>query len=498
MADIIVARPYPPGDYPITIVGSGPGGMQMAYLVRRLGLGYAHISRDPEPGGMFRALPVFDRCLSWSKPVPPPGPGVRENEWYDWNLLLADPSHRVLVTDWMESPGIYPSRHELRQALAAFTERARLEIRYECQWTGTRRDENGFVLETTDGEYRSKVVILATGMSLPWRPKVTGIEHAIGYADVGDPAAYANRRVLIVGKENSGFEIADQLLPHASQVIVTGPGPTRFTITTRSFAGNRVRLGQAYEDHVVGGGSAVLDASLGSIQRDSGQLIADLRVGEEGRPLRLFVDDIVAATGFTAELGDLRDLGLQTFARDRLPAQTPFWESTSMPGIYFAGTLTQGARGLRKYGLPSTSISIQGFRYNAAVLARHIAERQFGIEPPRTTIDSAQLGALVLRVASRSAGLMSQKGYLAQVIAKGDGDLIDLGLQPLAAFLDGDGPALAVTIEAGPDRPIQPVVYLRQGAKVSEHLIDAHPLNDYESDDHSAQVDSILAQWLPT
>ena len=498
MADLSAARPHPPGEYPVSIIGSGPGGLQMAYLLRKLGVGFAHISRDPEPGGMFRALPVFDRCLSWSKPTPPPGPGVRENEWYDWNLLLADPADQVLVTDFMESPGIYPSRQQLRRALVAFTERARLEIRHECQWIGTRREENGFVLETTEGEYRSKLVILATGMSLPWRPKVRGIDHAIGYADVGDPAAYANRRVLIVGKENSGFEIADQLLPHASQVIVTGPGPTRFTITTRSFAGSRVRLGQAYEDHVVGGGAAVLDASLDSIQLDSGQLIAELRVGEEGRPLRLFVDDIVAATGFTAELGDLRDLGLQTFARDRLPAQTPFWESTSMPGIYFAGTLTQGARGLRKHGLPSTSVSIQGFRYNAAVLARHIAERHFGIEPPRTTIDSAQLGAFVLRVASRSAGLMSQKGYLAQVIAREDGGLIDLGLQPLAAFLDGEGTALAVTIEAGPDRTIQPVIYLRQGTKVSEHLIDAHPLNNYESDDHARQLDSILADWVPT
>lgn len=495
MADIGAARSHPPGEYPVTIVGSGPGGLQMAYLLRRIGLDFAHISLDPEPGGMFRTLPVFDRLLSWSKPAPASGPGVRGEEWYDWNLLLADEAHRVVVTELMKSPGIFPSRQDLQRALVAFTERARLPIRYQCRWTGTRSDQGKFVLETTDGEYRSKVVVLATGMSLPWRPKVPGIEHALGYADVGNPAGYRNRRVLIIGKENSGFEIADELLPYAGQVVLAGPGPTRFTITTGSFAGTRARFDQAYEDHVVGGGSAVLDAAITSIRRNSGELLVDLRLGEIGRPLPLAVDDVVAATGFTSELGDLRRLGLQTFARDRLPAQTPFWESTTIPGIYFAGTLTQAARGLRKHGVPSTSGSIQGFRYNAAVQARHIAERHFGIAPPRRIIDPPQLRAFLLRTASRSAGLMSQKGYLARVVAIHEAQLIDLGLQPLTPFLDGEGPALAVTVEVGPERNIQPVVYQRQATKVSEHLLDPHPLHDYESDDYARQLDSILAGW---
>lgn len=495
MADVGGARPHPPGEYPITIVGSGPGGLQMAYLLRRSGINFAHISRDPEPGGMFRTLPVFDRLLSWSKPAPAPGPGVRGQAWYDWNLLLADDAHRVAVTDLMSSPGIFPSRQELSRALAAFAERSRLSIRYQCLWTGTRLDQGRFVLETTDGEYRSKVVVLATGMSLPWLPKVPGIEHAIGYADVGDPDGYRNRRVLIIGKENSGFEIADELLPYAGQVVVAGPGPTRFTITTGSFAGSRARFDQTYEDHVVGGGSAVLDASISSIQTKSGQLLVDLRLGEIGRPLPLVVDDVVAATGFTGELGDLRSLGLQTFARDRLPAQTLFWESASIPGIYFAGTLTQAARGLRKHGVPSTSASIQGFRYNAQIQARHIAEQHFGVTPPRSLIDPPQLGGFLLRAASRSAALMSQKGYLARVVAMKEGELTDSGLQPLTAFLDGEGSALAVAVEVGPDRSIQPVVYLRQATKVSEHILDPHPLHDYQSDDHARQLDSILAGW---
>ena len=47
-------RPFPPGDYPLIVVGSGPGGLQASYSLRRLGVEHALISKDAGPGGMFR------------------------------------------------------------------------------------------------------------------------------------------------------------------------------------------------------------------------------------------------------------------------------------------------------------------------------------------------------------------------------------------------------------------------------------------------------------
>ena len=77
------------------------------------------------------------------------------------------------------------------------------------------------------------------------------------------------------------------------------------------------------------------------------------------------VDEVIATTGFGTPLGDLRELGVTTFYKDRLPTQTPFWESSAVPGIFFAGAATQGQVGLRKYGFPNGSASVGGFRYNA-------------------------------------------------------------------------------------------------------------------------------------
>ncbi|HEX2180444.1 MAG TPA: NAD(P)-binding protein, partial [Actinomycetota bacterium] len=76
-------KPFPPGDYPCVVVGSGPGGLQTSYCLSRLGIHHAVISADEGPGGMFRRFPLFQRLISWTKPYAPAVPGTRAYEWYD-------------------------------------------------------------------------------------------------------------------------------------------------------------------------------------------------------------------------------------------------------------------------------------------------------------------------------------------------------------------------------------------------------------------------------
>ena len=165
--DSAATRPFPPGEYPVVVVGSGPGGLQMSYSLRRLGIPHATISADPAPGGMFRRWPHFQRLLSWTKPYAPEERTSRAYQRYDWNSLLADEvdSQAVaLQASFMDGSSYFPARPEMEANLAAFAERTELEVRYDCRWLSTRREETPdgerFVLVTSDGEYRCRVADL--------------------------------------------------------------------------------------------------------------------------------------------------------------------------------------------------------------------------------------------------------------------------------------------------------------------------------------------------
>jgi len=492
-------RLFPPGQYPVVVLGSGPGGLQISYFLRRIGVEHALLSSDLAPAGMFRRFPLFQRLITWTKPYAPVERGSRPYEWYDWNSLLAqEASEKALVSEFMDGSSYFPSRPEMERSLAAFSERSAIKVRHGCRWEATRRDGEGFVIVTSEGEYRCRVVVFAIGMTEPWFAPIPGLEKVPHYVETGAPKEYAGKQVFVVGKRNSGFEVADGLLPWARRIFLGSPRPARISVITHSTAAARARYLQPYEDHVLGGGTFVLDAAIERVERTA----AGYRVFAKGttRPgdFVLDVDAVIAATGFSTPLGDLPDLGVTTFYQGRLPAQTPFWESVSVPGIYFAGSVTQGAVGLKKYGIPSNSAAVHGFRYNARVLATHIARTHFGVEPERAILEPDQVVPYLLSEATRAPELWNQQSYLARVISfDGGRGIADDGILPLAHFVDGAGPdSVALAVETDGEGDIHPAVYVRRGGKVDEHILASNALLDFETAEHRSQLRSLLKEFL--
>lgn len=486
-------RPFPPGDYDVVVVGSGPGGLQAAYSLARTGIPrVAVLSRDDAPGGMFRRFPVYQRLISWTKPEAPFPHGTREYEWYDHNSLVGDePAHQALTPALMDRTMDLPTRPEMEAALVEFADRGGVRVRYGCEWRSTRREDDLLVLETSDGEYRCRVAVLALGMTQPWRPSLPGLEQGQHYVDTLPPDRYAGKRVLIVGKRNSGFEVAHGLLPWAQQITLVSPRPVETGVL--AFSPLRVRYLQPYEEHARGGaGTFVLDAALERVERSGG--VFRLHASGTTRPGRLELegDELVLATGFCTPLRDLPSLGVATVSEGRLPAQTPYWESVSVPGIYFAGNATQASRGLRKYGAISNSSSVNGFRYNARVLARRIASRHFGLAFERPVLERDRVVPFLLGELARAPELWIQKGYLARVVTL-DGEARDEGILPLEDFVDGGGPdAVAVAIELDAQASIVPVVYLRRRSRITEHVLPPHPLYTFESEEHRRELEALL------
>jgi thioredoxin reductase len=386
----------------------------------------------------------------------------------------------------------------MEKGVVTFAERAGIRARYGCRWEATRREGDGFVVETSDGEYRCRALVVAVGMTEPWKPDIPGLDVVPHYVDTEEAKTYAGQRVFIVGKRNSAFELADGLLPWARQLILASPRPARLSVVTHSTAGARARYLQPYEDFILAGGTFVVDAAIDRVERTA----AGWRVFAKGttRPgdMVFDVDRVIAATGFSTPLRDLAELGVATFYQGRLPAQTAFFESASVPGIFFAGSITQGSIGLKKYGRPSSSAAVHGFRYNARVLASHLVETLFGRVIERPTLNSDQVVPLLLAEATRAPELWHQASYLCRVVSFGpDRGIVDEGIQPLAHFVDSAGPdAVAVAVETDAENDTHPAVYVRREGRVDEHLLPSDPLNEYEGGEHRSQLAAVLHGWL--
>jgi hypothetical protein len=233
----------------------------------------------------------------------------------------------------------------------------------------------------------------------------------------------------------------------------------------------------------------VLDVALDRLERrGSGWRVVGQGTTRSG-PFDLEVDDVIAATGFTTPLLDLPQLGVRTVSDGRIPALTPFWESEPGSGIYFAGNATQGAPGLRKHGIGASSPAVHGFRYNARIMARNLAETHLGLSPPRARLDPARTVPFLLEELTRAPELWTQKSYLTRTVtAEGDTDVV-----PLAHFLDArDADAVAVTVEMNAGGDVYPAVYVRRGARVRERLLGSHALNDFRGPEYEQELAALL------
>jgi hypothetical protein len=255
----------------------------------------------------------------------------------------------------------------------------------------------------------------------------------------------------------------------------------------------RVRYLHPYDEYERGGpGTYVLDVTIERVERHADHFCVIANGTTWDGRLELAVDDVIAATGFQTPLGDLPQLGLVTVADGRVPALTAFWESVSLPGAYFAGNASQGARGLVKRGAGASSTAVNGFRYNARVLAEHLAQ-SLGVRTPtrRAIADGV---AFLLRELSTAPELWVQKGYLCRELIRSGEGFVDGGVLPLAHFLDGTEDAVAASVEVDESGAIVPMIYVRARGEIREHAFESHPLHDYESDTYRRELAPLLTR----
>ncbi len=352
------------------------------------------------------------------------------------------------------------------------------------------------MLETSDGEYRCRAVIFAVGVTTPWTAPIPGLEQATHYVDVRRAEEYRGRSVFIVGKRNSAFEIANSLLPWASRIVLASPRTIRTDVLGHSPL--RTRYLQPLDEHVRGGfGTSIVDASIERVVRTPDGFRVEARGTSWSGPLMFDCDEVIAATGFRAPLKDLpRARCRHSGGREDPGADGLLGERLGAGGL-LRRQRHAGLPGLRKQGLSSSSTAVSGFRYNARVLVRHLAEKHFLVEPPRPLVPNERLVPHLLRELAHAPELWIQKGYLCRIVNAAPDGLRDDGILPLQVFVDEPGPdAVAIAIEMAADGTIYPAVYTRRRNQVTEHPLDPHPLHDYESDEHRAALTEVVGPLL--
>jgi thioredoxin reductase len=454
------------------IVGAGPAGLQLGYFLDRAGLDYQIVERGVGAGTFFRLFPRHRRLISVNKVET----GIEDPETklrWDWNSLLDDGPRFTTLTE-----RYFPSADVMVDYLQDFAARHRLRVHYETDVLSVTRGDD-FVVETTRGTWTADRVIVATGLAADNVPAIPGVEHAESYRDMPtDPADFRGQRVLIVGKGNSAFETAQNLIETTAALHLVSPNPVRMAWRTRFVGDLRATNDDLLDTYGLKLQNTVLDANIEEIRRRrSGGLNVRLQYTRaQGQRLELEVDRVICCTGFRFDSSLFRELAPELVHDRRLPALTSRWESPNVPDLFFVGTLMQ-ARDYRQ----TFSAFIHGFRYNIDAFVQLLQERYHGVprpwRPVALTVD-AYLRALMQRMNTASS-LFQQPGFLADVIRIDEGQAryfeslpIDLVRQELA--LGMPRPAVVLTFEYGIHDvdPFDVVRYPDDGSKT--HLI--HPV----------------------
>jgi thioredoxin reductase len=402
--------------------------------------------------------------------------------------------------------------------LEEFAHRNRLRVEYDTDVRRITRTGR-FELETSRGRYTADRLIVATGMGADNVPAIPGIDFAESYRTMStDPRDFQGQRVMILGKGNSAFETANNLVETTAAIHLVSPTPIRMAWRTHFVGHLRAVNNNVLDTYQLKSQNTILDADVEEIRPDGDMLAVPIRYRHaHDQRIVVRVHRVLRCTGFKMDTAIFDGSCAPELAvNDRFPKLTTAWESTNVPDLYFAGTLTQSRDYQRHF-----SAFIHGFRYNVEALTRLLLERYHATPWPMRALDGPEgvMPAMMERV-NNSSVLFQQPGFLGDVVRVRDGQVSYVESYPVDRFLEQVESqckqlALMLTLEYGrEDHPdpfnierfpedgsksffIHPVVRVyRGGMQTAEHHVAEDLENDWSSPFYLAPLRRFLDDQL--
>uniref|UniRef100_A0A8D1SGM3 FAD-dependent oxidoreductase domain-containing protein 2 n=1 Tax=Sus scrofa TaxID=9823 RepID=A0A8D1SGM3_PIG len=428
------------------VLGAGPAGLQMAYFLQRAGRDYTVFERAARPGSFFTRYPRHRKLISINKRYT--GKANAEfNLRHDWNSLL---SHDPQLLFRHYSSAYFPDASDMVRYLGDFADRLGLRVRYNTTIAHVTLNKDGqawnghyFILTDQKGQtFQCSVLLVATGLSVPNQVDFPGAEYMDGYESVSvDPKDFVGQNVLILGRGNSAFETAENIL-----------GVTNFI---HMLSRSRVRL--SWATHYVGDLRAINNGLLDTYQLKSldGLLESDLanlaivkdhkgkfhitlklylEVGNHSADaiplpedesdnfaMRVPYDRVIRCLGWNFDFSifskSLRLSSGGDFSK-KYPLVRASYESKGSRGLFILGTASHSVD-YRK----SAGGFIHGFRYTARAVHRLLEQRHHGVAWPATEHPVTQLASAIIRRINEASGLYQMFGVLADVVLMKEGHL---------------------------------------------------------------------------
>lgn len=202
--------------------------------------------------------------------------------------------------------------------------------------TGLEEHDDHLVLVTATDRFPTRAIVIAAGIgafaprrlpqpcAAPWEGK--GISY-----EVGDPATYAGKHVVIIGGGDSAFDWADQLSPRtASLTLVHRSDRFRAHAATvaavqAAEAAGKARILTFHELHDV-------PAANGTFRE------VEFRDVKTKATTRVRADHVLPMLGYVSDLGTLLDWGL-TIENDEIVVNSQM--ETGRRGVWAAGDITR-------------------------------------------------------------------------------------------------------------------------------------------------------------
>ncbi len=398
--------------YDYLIVGAGPAGLQLAYFLEQRNQSYLVLERGQTVSQFFVDFPKHRKLISINKAYTGFDDPEINLRW-DWNSLITyDEQKRFkdFSKDYFADPDY------LVEYLSHFAKHNKLNIALNSSVEKISKDTL-FKVKTKNRTYTANKLIMATGVSKPFTPDIPGIEHTTNYTEMSvNGEDFINKRVLIIGKGNSGFETADALIPYTSLIHIASPNPIRMAWKTHYVGHVRAVNNNLLDTYQLKSQNAVINSKIKRIKKVNGKFYVEFAYTLANDEVESIpYDEVLVCTGFRFD-DSLFDESCkpQMRIKKRFAALTPSFESKNIEDLYFCGTIMQ-ERDFKK----KQSGFIHGFRYNIEFLDKYFQYRYQGKNFENKLLNAQPESACkaIVKSVNRPSGLWQQTGYICDVLA---------------------------------------------------------------------------------